>query len=305
MAKVYAQGTQTVVLADTYKIAVLSDSPVTLYKQVGYPNHPATWDLLYTTAAGENYISAAMTAITSIRIDASASDVQYDTGTAPVVGALTDDLSATDATWTVTGLAAAQGGYVRMVGGTSSTAGNAGGASGLLGGTPGATGVGGAATVTGGAGTAGNGSGGSVILQPGAKNGSGLDGGVFNRGTTQFRKQSAATAKADGAESITAAQMINGIVVFTVTTGRTMTTPTGAAILAGCPTDIAAGDSFDFTLITIGAGADDIATLTAGDGDVTFVGSVTVGPSGSTFNDFGTWRFRYTGANAFVGYRVG
>lgn len=207
MAKVYAQGTQTVVLADTYKIAVLSDSPVTLYKQVGYPNHPATWDLLYTTAAGENYISAAMTAITSIRIDASASDVQYDTGTAPVVGAL--------------------------------------------------------------------------------------------------RKQSAATAKADGAESITAAQMINGIVVFTVTTGRTMTTPTGAAILAGCPTDIAAGDSFDFTLITIGAGADDIATLTAGDGDVTFVGSVTVGPSGSTFNDFGTWRFRYTGANAFVGYRVG
>ncbi len=322
MAKVYAQGTQTVVLADTYKIAVLSDSPVTLYKQVGYPNHPATWDLLYTTAAGENYISAAMTAITSIRIDASASDVQYDTGTAPVVGALTDDLSATDATWTVTGLAAAQGGYVRMVGGTSSTAGNAGGAAGLLGGTPGATGVGGAATatggaggstsgkggavnLTGGAGTAGNASGGSVILQPGAKNGSGLDGGVFNRGTTQFRKQSAATAKADGAESITAAQMINGIVVFTVTTGRTMTTPTGAAILAGCPTDIAAGDSFDFTLITIGAGADDIATLTAGDGDVTFVGSVTVGPSGSTFNDFGTWRFRYTGANAFVGYRVG
>lgn len=322
MAKVYAQGTQTVVLADTYKIAVLSDSPVALYKQVGYPNHPAAWDLLYTTAAGENYTSAAMTAITSIRIDASASDVQYDTGTDPVVGALTADLSATDATWTVTGLAAAQGGYVRLVGGTSSTAGNAGGAAGLLGGTPGATGVGGAATVTGGAGgstsgkggaatvtggagTAGNASGGSVILQPGAKNGSGLDGGVFNRGTTQFRKQSAATAKADGAESITAAQMINGIVVFTVTTGRTMTTPTGAAILAGCPTDIAAGDSFDFTLITIGAGADDIATLTAGDGDVTFVGSVTVGPSGSTFNDFGTWRFRYTGANAFVGYRVG
>lgn len=322
MAKVYAQGTQTVVLADTYKIAVLSDSPVALYKQVGYPNHPAAWDLLYTTAAGENYTSAAMTAITSIRIDASASDVQYDTGTDPVVGALTADLSATDATWTVTGLAAAQGGYVRLVGGTSSTAGNAGGAAGLLGGTPGATGVGGAATatggaggstsgkggavnLTGGAGTAGNASGGSVILQPGAKNGSGLDGGVFNRGTTQFRKQSAATAKADGAESITAAQMINGIVVFTVTTGRTMTTPTGAAILAGCPTDIAAGDSFDFTLITIGAGADDIATLTAGDGDVTFVGSVTVGPSGSTFNDFGTWRFRYTGANAFVGYRVG
>jgi hypothetical protein len=222
----------------------------------------------------------------------------------------------------VSGTNAAQGVDATLKGGTSSTAGNAGGAAKLTGGTPGATGVGGAATVTGaaggatsgkggaasvtgGAGTAGNGAGGSVILTGGAKHGSGLDGGVFNRGTYQFRKQAAQVDKADGAESITAAQMINGIIVFTVTTGRTLTTPTGAAILAACPTDIAAGDSFDLTVITVGSGADDIATLTAGDADVTFVGNVTVGPDASTFNGYGTWRFRYTGANAFVGYRVG
>jgi hypothetical protein len=222
----------------------------------------------------------------------------------------------------MSGTAAAQGVDATLKGGTSSTAGNAGGAAKLTGGTPGATGVGGAATVTGaaggatsgkggsatvtgGAGTAGNGAGGSVIITGGAKHGSGLDGGIFHRATSYFRKQAAQVDKADGAESITAAEMINGIIVFTVTTGRTLTTPTGAAILAACPTDIAAGDSFDLSVITVGTGADDIATLTAGDGDVTFVGNVTVGPDASTFNGYGTWRFRYTGANAFVGYRIG
>jgi len=222
----------------------------------------------------------------------------------------------------VSGTAAAQGVDATLKGGTSSTSGNAGGAAKLTGGTPGATGVGGsadvtgaaggatsgkggAATVTGGAGTAGNASGGSVIITGGAKNGSGLDGGIFQRATSYFRKQAAQVDKADGDQSITAAQMINGIVVHTVTTGHTLTTPTGAAILAGCPTDIAAGDSFDLTVITIGSGADDISTLTAGDADVTFVGNVTVGPDSSTFNGYGTWRFRYTGANAFVGYRIG
>jgi hypothetical protein len=257
------------------------------------------------------------------------------TGTA-TVGAI----AGADAALDVTGLGAAQGGAITVTGGTSSTATNAGGAviykggagntSGaggaatLQGGVPGVTGVGGAAEalggiggatsgkggaskLTGGAGTAGNGAGGSTIITPGAAHGSGLAGGNFLRsaGGLHFRQQTAATAKADGPETITAAQMINGIVVFTVTTGRTLTTPTGAAILAGCPTDIAAGDSFDLTVITVGTGADDIATLTAGDADVTLVGNVTVGPDSATNNGYGTWRFRYTGANAFVGYRIG
>lgn len=321
--KVYQNGSSgEVSVPANEKIAVFSNSKYEVYQLVGFPNFPSTWDLIKSGAAGETYTSDAFSAAATVRVDAGPSDAFYEVGTAPVVAEPMADQEFADATGVIAGLAAAQGGSATLKGGTSSTAGNAGGAAALLGGQPGATGVGGAATVTGGAGgatsgkggaanvtggagTAGNASGGSVILQPGAKNGSGLDGGVFNRGTTQFRKQSAATAKADGAETITAAQMINGIVVFTVTTGRTLTTPTGAQILAGCPTDIAAGDSFDFTLITIGAGGDDIATLTAGDGDVTFVGDVTVGPSGSTFNDHGSWRFRYTGANAFVGYRIG
>lgn len=231
-------------------------------------------------------------------------------------------IAGSDASLGVDGLAAAQGGAVVITGGTSATAGNAGGASSLVGGTPGSTGIGGAANVTGsaggsasgkggavnltgGSGTAGNGHGGSIVMQPGAKHGSGLDGGTFNRGTTQFRKQAAPGAGTDQNETLTAAQMINGIYVHTIAQARTLTTPTGAAISAGCPTDLAVGDSFDFTVITVGTGADDISTLTAGDGNVTFVGKVTVGPDTAPIAAYGTWRFRNTGADTWVGYRVG
>jgi len=297
-------------------------SPAVLSKKVGYPNFPDTWDYLYTTTAGTEYLTAAFSAATTVRIDAGPSDCYYEVGAAPKIFEPMASLSLTDAAATVSGLAAAQGGSVTVVGGTSSTAGNAGGAAAILGGVPGATGVGGAATVTGGAGggtsgkggaatvtggagTNGNASGGSVLLTPGAKNGSGLDGGVFNRGTYQFFKQAAAVAKGDGAQSITGIQMVGGLVVQTITGASTLTTPTGALILAACPTDIAAGDAFLLRVITLGAGADDITTLTAGDGDVTFVGDVTVGPGAAGTTSGATFLFRYTGANAFVGYRVG
>jgi hypothetical protein len=116
--------------------------------------------------------------------------------------------------------------------------------------------------------------------------------------------QAAVVAKADGDQSVTAAQMINGICVHTVTTGRTLTTPTGALLAAALPGAVA-GDTFKFSVITVGTGADDISTLTAGDGDVTFVGKVTVGPDTAAIAAYGTWLFRYTGGTAFVGYRVG
>jgi len=200
----------------------------------------------------------------------------------------------------------ADGGVGKTVGGAGQGTG-AGGAAQLTGGASGAgaTGDGGDASVTGGAAASTNGNGGSAIMQGGAKAGTGIAGACFQRSDTgYFRKQSAATAKGDGAQSVTAAQLIGGICVQTITGASTLTTPTGAAILAGCGPDIAAGDAFDFTLITLGAGADDISTLTAGDGDVTFVGDVTVGPGAAGTTSSGTFRFRYTGANAFVGYRL-
>lgn len=324
--EVYAFGSITnIVVPDTQSIAVsaIGDNPATVYQSVGAPNIPPEWRLLGTVQNTETvfgpYSPAAL-----IRIDAGANPVYYEVGASPVVGEPIGNQVFGVTPGSVTGLSAAQGGSAAIVGGTSTTSGNAGGAAIVRGGVPGATGVGGAAqvvgaaggstsgkggaaTVTGGAGTAGNGAGGSTVITPGAAQGSGLAGGNFLRsaGGLHFRQQAAAIAKADGNVSVTGAQIINGIVLFTVTTGRTLTTPTGAAILAACPSDIAAGDSFTFTIITIGTGADDIATLTAGDGDVTFAGNVTVGPDSVTNNNYGTWRFRYTGTTAFVGYRIG
>jgi hypothetical protein len=127
----------------------------------------------------------------------------------------------------------------------------------------------------------------------------------ISSGASLATTQTAATAKTDAAAVMTAAEMINGIVVHTVTTGRTLTTPTGAEILAGLPSGFAVGDTFLLHVITVGTGADDISTLTAGDGDVTFVGKVTVGPDTASIAGYGTWKFRYTGSNAFVGYRIG
>jgi hypothetical protein len=371
---VYANGRAEVAVPAGEEIAVYSRAAVVINKIVGYPNVPSTEDNVTTTTAGEQYQSSGIaTVATTVVILPGASDAFYEVGAAPSVGEPQTDISAADATFTITGLAAAQGGYTRIVGGASSTSANAGGAAEMLAGAPGLTGVGGAVnltgaaggatsgaggavnatggagtngnsaggavlavggagagtgaggagavtggasgggatgnggdvTLTGGAASSTNGDGGSVILQGGALAGTGIDGGTFNRSTSQFRKQAAAVAKADGAQSVTGAQIINGICVHTVTTGATLTIPTGAAIVAACPADLATGDSFDFTVITIGTGADDISTLTAADGNVTFVGDVTVGPNlAGTGDDHGTWRFRYAGTSAWVGYRL-
>lgn len=319
---VYANGNSgDIAVPANEKIAVYSWSPVQVYQRVGYPNFPSSLDLIYTTAQGEQYVSSAFTDGATIVLQPSASDAYYEVGSAPVIGEPSLNLTAAATPWVLAGLGAAQGGSSQLKGGTSSTSGNAGGAVSITGGQPGATGVGGAASVvggaggatsgsggaasvTGGAGTAGNANGGAVILTGGAAHGSGLDGPVFNRGTKQMRKQAAAVAEADADGSITAAEMINGIVVHTVSTGRTMTTPTGALLSAAIP-GLAVGDSFDFTLITVGTGADDISTLTAGDANVTFVGKVTVGPDTAAIANYGSWRFRNTGTNTWVGYRIG
>jgi len=209
MPIVHANGEAQVNVAASSKLTLQSDSEVQIYVLTGYPNLPSTWDLFATVAPGNLYLSAAVSAASVFRIEASEAPVYYEVGATPVI-----------------------------------------------------------------------------------------------RQKALFQ-QAAASAEADGAQTVTAEQMINGIVVHTVTTGRTLTTPTGAVLTAACPSTLAAGDSFQFHVITVGSGADDISTLTAGDGDVTFVGNVTVGPDASTFNGYGTWIFRYTGSNAWVGYRVG
>ena len=196
---IFRQGSKDVSVPAGEKIAVFSNVSVKVFEQVGYPNQPLSWNLLTQTTAGTQYVSSAFTPVTLVRIEAGADEVFYETGSNPSVAEPQTDITAADATFDITGLAAAQGGYTKMTGGASSTAGNDGGESGLVGGVPGATsaggaatltggiggatsGVGGAATITGGVGTAGNSAGGVATCTGGAGQGSAAGGAVSATG---------------------------------------------------------------------------------------------------------------------------
>lgn len=223
--------------------------------QSGSQGDAVYWDVDGTPVSGTALSGAASTTSTVgnligwLAADAASGDAYYTVvlnpskRTATIAGSVTaDDITGSDSALTVGGLAAAQGGAVSMVGGTSSTGGNAGGAVSLVGGTPGATGVGGAASVTGGAGgatsgtggavaiaggagTNGNATGGAVTINGGAKNGSGADGaisiGTSNTASVTFGKMPripTATVAAAGTVQGDAAAIVEG---FTLVTGST------------------------------------------------------------------------------------
>lgn len=322
MATLFRNGSTEATVPAGEKVAIYSLAPVILYQKVGFPNFPDQWDYVATTTGGSAYTSAAFTNATTIRMESGPADGQYEIGAAPVIGDPTPDLSMADATAVIQGLAAAQGGYVRVVGGTSSTAGNAGGAASILGGQPGATGVGGAATVTGGAGgatsgsggaatvtggagTNGNANGGNVDIEGGAANGTGLKGMVRLRGV-QTVAQGAPTAKTTAA-TLTIAELLTGILTGTHAAGATQayTLPTGTLTDAGV--QMAAGDAFDWVLINLSAAAVDTITLTAG-ADHTIVGNPIVqsahSSTGGIYGNSAQFRTRKTAANTFVTYRI-
>lgn len=167
ISEVSNYGEATVSVPAGEKIAVFSLDDCSVYKIVGYPNIPSTRALDFTSAAGSQTVSSAYSVATTVIVAAGASPVYYQVGASPSITSPTADISAADATFTITGLGAAQGGYVSVIGGTSSTAANAGGAVSLVGGQPGATGVGGAASIAGGAGGATSGAGGAASVTGG------------------------------------------------------------------------------------------------------------------------------------------
>jgi len=88
-----------------------------------------------------------------------------------------------------------------------------------------------------------------------------------------LREKVTVVAATDAATTMTAAQLAGaGRVVYTMTptTGRALTTPTGAELGAGF-TDEAVGTSFEFTVVNAAAATYAI-TLTAGASGVTLVG---------------------------------
>lgn len=216
--------------------------------------------------------------------------------TTTIAGSVTaDDITASDSSLAVGGLAAAQGGAIAITGGTSSTSGNAGGAITITGGTPGATGAGGAVTITGaaggsasgtggavaiagGAGTAGNANGGAVTVLAGNAHGSGTD-GTLGLGTSNT---SAITIGAAGIVTRNAGHFqAGGNAAVTATTGGGTTglIPAGASFVtvtsdnADKQISLPAGTIGDVIRILVGGTACELISAVAADK----VNEVTVG----------------------------
>lgn len=103
--------------------------------------------------------------------------------TTTIAGSITaDDITGSDSSLAIDGIAAAQGGAIAIAGGTSSTGSNAGGAVSVTGGTGGAAGVGGAVSMIGGVPASGNAAGGAGTFSGGAGSGTGAGGAVVTKG---------------------------------------------------------------------------------------------------------------------------
>ena len=307
----------TLVLVATRDIAAgslgsLADTGIFKFPKVaaqsGTAGDAVYWDVDGSPVTGTALSGAASTTSTVGNLagwlaeDAASGDEYYKVvlnpskRTATIAGSVTaDDITGSDATLTVGGLAAAQGGAVSMVGGTSSTGGNAGGAVSLVGGTPGVTGAGGAATVTGGAGgstsgtggavslaggagTAGNANGGAVSILGGNAHGSGTD-GVLSLGTSNT---SAINIGAAGIVTTNTGHFqANGNAAVTATVGGATTglIPAGASFVtvtsdnADKQISLPAGTVGDVIRILVGGTACELISAVAADK----VNEVTVG----------------------------
>lgn len=171
------------------------------------------------------------------------------------------------------------------------------------------TGAGGASS--GGGDTGGNG--GSIIdtVSSGGTGATvGRDGAFFRRNPSvkgiYLESMPAPAAKTTDA-TLSIAELLGGWVTVNQAAGgtSTLTTPTGTQIAAALPTSLAAGDCFDFCVINISTVAAEDAIL-AGGTDVTIVGDARVASRDAAGEKTasGKFRFRYSGANVWVIYRV-
>lgn len=168
----------------------------------------------------------------------------------------------------------------------------------IEGGTGGATsGTGGTVTISGGpAGTGSNANGADVNIAGGAKDGSGI-GGVIRHESIVLNNQGA-PASQDTAATLTAAQILAGILTSNPSGAINLQLPLATALDAALPTS-AAGDSFDLSVISL-AGSTNLPTLTTNTG-WTLVGSmVATAVAGSA----ALYRARKTAAGAWTLYRI-
>jgi hypothetical protein len=124
---------------------------------------------------------------------------------------------------------------------------------------------------------------------------------IFELETPPFGRHSAGKllVEATNADTVlTAAQACGSIVTMTPSTGRTLTTPTGAAIIAELGLQAKIGQTFEVSVINL-AGATHAITFTAGATGVTVVGNAVVAAASG-----GTFTGRVASATTVVFYRA-
>jgi hypothetical protein len=209
---------------------------------------------------------------------------------------LCTDSTAGAAVWASTTDGGAQG---QTIAPAATTPTGTGGTALLRGGAGGTTsGAGGPAQLTGGAATAGNSNGGSAVIQGGAANGSGVAGSVRELGLVMRSQGAEATLNATG--TLTAAQVINGIITSSTAAAVVATLPLATAMDTAIP-DAVAGDSFDFSVINTGVANTFTVATAAG---WTIVGNLVVPFAAANVQSSGRFRARKTGAGAWTLYRI-
>jgi hypothetical protein len=95
---VYPQGDATVVVGAGESIAVASYAEAQIYRQVGFPNYPEQDDLLGVIENNTITVFGPYANGATIQIQAGATEVLYNVGTAPSIPELTGARGAIDAT---------------------------------------------------------------------------------------------------------------------------------------------------------------------------------------------------------------
>lgn len=268
-------------------------------KAVLFATSPGT-DIPCDLAFKNNY---AATAAPGVNDDASAG---YQVGSEWIYGTAIYkcvDATAGAASWQLQEGGSDAQGVIAAPAATTAT-GNGSNAS-LTGGAGGETsGSGGSASLVGGAASGGNSNGGSAIMRGGAKAGTGIKGG--SRVLDAIMVTQGAPAAKTVSATLTGAEVASGIITVNQGAGASsaLQMPTGTALQAALPADMAIGEAFDFSVINTSTVDAEDATLTVND-DVTFIGSVDI-PAHSAVNVPSSARFRArkTADHVFVVYRL-
>jgi len=111
----------------------------------------------------------------------------------------------------------------------------------------------------------------------------------------------AAPATATASATLTAAQVLNGVLLGSPGgTAASYQLPTVAVLEAGIPSATSAGDTFDFSVMNVDGSGTGVITLTTNTG-WTLVGLMTVVATAGTAQSF---RARKTGATTWALYRI-